>query len=109
MGEPRNRFLTLRAEIDRLRSENDALKAELTRQLDAIAKIESASLPDTNSEHPDLIWREDVFAALSSTPTPRSGFDCAMCGHRHQDERFAFICIGCRCQNKPATPTPETT
>ncbi len=48
-------------------------------------------------------------AALSSTPTPRPGFDCTMCGHRHQDERFAFICIGCPCQSTPATPTPETT
>ncbi len=30
--------------------------------------------------------------------TEISGFDCPRCGHRHQGERFACICIGCPCE-----------
>ncbi len=34
------------------------------------------------------------------SPAPREpipGFDCHECGHRHANEAFAFICVGCPC------------
>lgn len=29
--------------------------------------------------------------------TRTHGFECSGCGHRHECERLAFICIGCPC------------
>jgi hypothetical protein len=36
------------------------------------------------------------------------GFDCAKCGHRHQGQRFGFICIGCPCGLTASLAPPET-
>lgn len=32
----------------------------------------------------------------------KPGFACTDCGHPHQGERFAFICIGCPCERRQA-------
>ncbi len=103
---------TLRAEQTRLR---DALK-DLPQRIMNLKCFVPTLMDECDEEafksgHRDArhAATELVTAALSSTRTPRPGFDCALCGHQHQDERFAFICIGCPCQRKSSTPTPETT
>ncbi len=95
-----------------LRDEIATLRAEQTRLREALRDCVEAMEAMIGKREAGFAIEEIIdagHAALSSTPTPRPGFDCAMCGHRHQDERFAFICIGCPCQSTPATPTPETT
>lgn len=47
--------------------------------------------------------QQEIEKLKAATPRrqPRPGFDCATCGHHHQDERLGFICIGCPCLASP--------
>lgn len=31
----------------------------------------------------------------------RHGFDCRACGHHHDGESVAYVCIGCLCEKRP--------
>lgn len=69
--EAANRLLSAENESLALRlnvaeSERDDLQRQLDEAHEAIKEIPAATLPDLYSEHPDLVWREDVLAALGA-------------------------------------------
>lgn len=60
-----------------------------------------------NQERIAALWLCQACGTEWNEPVPAPGFDCPKCGHRHQWQGSAFICVGCPCEVVGLTaPTP---
>lgn len=96
----------VRADVVRLRGIEDALR----EQIDRLAKFIMAEIPGEPSLSEGAVDTAIRLLRSRAAPCPPAQAPqpkCATCGHVHEGDQWAGICVGCPCEaraNPPQTP-----
>lgn len=89
-------------------SPRDQARAVIEQMYSAVGLSRSLGVPPIDADGL-FAWAVTLDACLDCGVSsaeqpgslPRDGWDCAWCGHRHAGQRFAYVCIGCACEQRP--------
>jgi hypothetical protein len=78
---------------------HEEARAVVEQMYSAIGLARSLGVPPIDVDGL-LSWAATLDAYLTLLEN-EAGWDCGWCGHRHSGRRFAYICVGCACDQRP--------